>query len=495
MPEQNNNDNEQYNTGPSPRKRPLGSQSKTASLSPEGKTPLSPPGGAGCDATGPALTNEGAFNSGKMADLSAKRLLAIMIHKCRIVPSLVKLRFNPQHEQDRLSLDKNWSVSPGKRDKTATIEYGYNTITINALRCPDDSWMVDKISVDLQRLAYNHSGEVLDSEEVFLKSLQIYSGLMNYITTPESFNRCLPGIMPGCCTYWSSLEICIQVKDPDEFYLHRYRHATHSRIRSDKVRYDGESITWKGAEFKFIIYRKDVQLEDKYFHHIEPEDKDVIRFESSFKKVVLVKQFGGQKGLRLTTFSLIDAYRALSHAARGFKGVYRITDPSKLKGIVPFLLDLLVSGDTTLTLVELVNRYAAINETSRKHRNDILNNLSKAYGSMEGFDISTLFPEFIPGSHKIRPRRRVRNSQGDFTGEVRPILDNLAGVVVDKAIAEAYSRTSFIEYEHFKACKSYGRPDPTVEYIVLPEDDAPAQDKVQGDIPEPPKFPTPPMPC
>lgn len=496
MQKQNNNDNERYNNGPSPQEGPLGSQSKTASFPPEKKTPLSPPGGAECDATGPALTNGGAFNNRKMADLSAKRPLSIVIHKCTIITSGVKLGFNPQDEQDRLSLNENWSVSLSNQDKKATIEYNYNSIIVQASRCPDDSWKVDIISADFQRLAFNHSGEVLDVDEVFLKSLQIYLELMNYITSPESFNRCLPGIVRGCCSYWSNIEICIQVQDPDEFFLHRYKHSTHLRISSEKIRYDGESITWKGSEFKFIIYRKDVQLEDAYFHHIEPEDRDVIRFEGSFKKGVLVKQFKGQKGLRLTTFSLVDAYWALRRAAEGFKGVYRTTcDKSKLKGIIPFLLDLLVSGDTSLTLVELVDRYADINGTSRKHRNDILNDLSKAYASVEGFAISELFPEFIPRSYKIRPRRKVRAKQGGFTGEVRPILDNLANVVVDDDIAVAYSRTSFIEYEHFKTCKSYGRPDPTVEYIIMPEADAFTQKEVQDGTPAHPVFPTPPKPC
>lgn len=427
----------------------------------------------------------------------------VVIHVGKIVPDQVYLNFDPTCSRDRQRLANISNVDLQNKDRKAVISLHHKMIIITTEKQFSQRWKVIHITVDFQRFVFGHTGRTLDAFDCFILALTLYITTLNLYVAEDSKDRGLPGLVENCCSYWSSLEICTQIKDEEGLMLELFSKARHKSVKKGKVVYDGESVTFQGSEFKFIVYLKCRQLEEKYHHHVPDDQKNVLRLEARFSKKKLVRSFAGDTdnpdSCRLVSFNLGDVYAAFRMAVSGIEGVFHDAPAVKLDAIEKFVFNLVSGKHTQLSPKELIDLYAEGGTCGKDYKPRKVSRVLKALEASKNLKMQEIVPDSIPESAQIHPLRKIRDAQGDYTGKMESIPGNLHEAACPK-VAEAYSVKRFIPYQWFKHSDELGRPHPDSvrDKSVTPDGELHGDNPQPGQFPAPPappSFPIPPKPC
>lgn len=337
-----------------------------------------------------------------------------------------------------------------------TITLAHKAIIVLA-RVTKQGLLAYHIRVDFARILFNHSGRVIQSHEEILAALTAYFDPINKFITADSQDRALPGIVSGCKTYWSSLEVPFQIHDPKRDIFKQLSRSSHSKVRKPALYVAGETVSFKGAQFGLNAYFKDIQLQDRYHHKIDEEDEHVLRLEVSWLKKALVSAFNGQDSQRLQTFTFAANYEAFLEGMRGVRGAFHKQVPSdlKLSKAEQFILKLILRGDTDLTPRELVKTYQE-SSTNKRATAESLGRIQSALESVSMVKLADLFPDDAPlPSKNIKPKRERPDAKGQPTGKFFEVEKAVIPMTVNPAIRKAYSKVSFIEYSDFQRSTIY----------------------------------------
>lgn len=371
-----------------------------------------------------------------------------MIHVACFMPDHVYLK--TPNTPTPASLPEGMTVERRKGGMEVVISLQHGIIRVYAMKF-GNAWRVTYIWVDLACILYGHTGRVLLSQKELVLALSLYRLALLEILLPEDADRAVPGLVKGCYTHLTSLEIPMQLKDVDGSILAALAYAKHSRVNKAALYVAGESVRFKGVKIIFAAYRKDIQLKDRYGLEICEEDKNILRFEAKLKGCELSKGFSGKEQERLKTFTIDDLYPVFLDCAKGLQGAYHIPGSAavKLSKVERFITEIAPKVSSELSLEELVKHYVQYAGVAARHESKILKNVRAELSQRSSINFVDLFPSNMPKSAQVRPQRDRRDAKGHKTGVLDEVERHPDFSQIDPRIEAAYSKKSFVIYKNY----------------------------------------------
>lgn len=423
------------------------------------------------------------------------------------MPDRVFLGFDPNAHNWRDMLPAGSNVVPHEDDPSrVTININRKKIVMTCFRLYDGRWIITWIKCDLVRLACGHSGISIDNRKVLFKVLTRYNNYINRFLSVDSLDRALPGLVPGCFSYYSTMEINLQLGRQHGASLEMFYNLKPKYAKKDTSRYDGQSVGHSSQHRKVVVYKKKDQLESRYRFEVDEGDADVCRIEFTLKTIRISKSFLLETGERIASFSLDDAYDAFMHNMREMLGVFSVPgDDAELTKPLKLLLKLMLDGYIPEDVTQAVSMYMEAAGLKPSAKADLERKLRKALANTRQIRIEDLLPEKIPESCQITPYIKCQDSKGNYTGETKAIKSYLDNTTIDLRIEEEYSSISTVPYSAYK--KSMAPFIPSLNRMSEEElhrmfresgsakSKQDTQEEVQDGTPAHPLFPTPPKPC
>lgn len=384
-----------------------------------------------------------------------------MIHCARIVPDEAYLRDQP--DQKQLEKDLGCDVTVEIKKESVSISLLNNSIRITARYLPARGWRVLHLWADLARLLFGHTGKVITTDAELHQALSILNQLLNQLLDQYSQDRCIPGLLPGCMSYWSMIEIPMQIHDPKGELLRAVANAKLKNHHNSPLVVQGETVTFKGSVLKLSFYRKDIQLKERYHHEVSPNDHEVLRVEVTLKKAKLRSLFGVLAKHRLSHFSVSDLYRAFYHVLSGLQGGYRIPGKqtsttkrrptAKARALAVMFMDQKYTG----TLDEFLDTYKHATGCSCKTAEQYARDIRSIIQNSSSYLLSSIFPPNGPiKSRQITPFRV------DESGKKSPAMSyaQTNNIPIHNDISKVYQNIGYVPYDQFKYSKDTFKPYP-----------------------------------
>lgn len=160
---------------------------------------------------------------------------------------------------------------------------------------------VYRIELNLRKILWGHNGiNISDGDDLSHALMIVRHALQHLLIHPEDASRLIPGLDETPISYWSSLELALDLRDPG---LVIRRHL--ERMRSPAVRRDPEfyenTIRLKGKNVTIKCYDKIAQMKDR---HKTPRKKIEVASDPITRLEVKLKRD------KLTDFSWLDSSEA-----------------------------------------------------------------------------------------------------------------------------------------------------------------------------------------
>jgi len=199
-------------------------------------------------------------------------------------------------------------------------------------------------SLNFPKILWRHNGRVVSTDFQIAGVLGfVWRAFRQIVAVPEQADLLIPGINQEKGAFWSSMEVGLNLRDPDEVILDAMRSMRSPRIRAKTAIWPGETITLAGSDLKLNVYRKDIQMRKKG-HRLRLKQEPVVRLEVKVKfsnpswfdglaledRPLMVER--GDKR-RVVGFHLDNLRAIFKHFFGPLRGVFRITPGPGAKSI------------------------------------------------------------------------------------------------------------------------------------------------------------------
>lgn len=308
-------------------------------------------------------------------------------------------------------------------------------------------------------MLYGHSGRVIETDDDLHMSHSIANTFLNKVLGKTSQDRCIPALLSGCQTYWSSMEIPMQLHDPDGTIFNALSKAKHKKIRKPILIVDGQSIRFEGSHIGLSVYRKDIQLAEKYNHTISAEDQNILRLEAWLRGKPLRTALGlTDDRYRIRSFGIADLYKVFRHVMSGIEGAYwkpTSAAPANSKSQSKYIALGLACGMIEGSVEQQIKLYAEANGSGKTTTDSMKTEIRKLLESMSKIKLDVLFPETLPPNCQMNPTRQYEDKS--LPEIVKPYLDT-RGIKIDPRVKESYTKVTLHCYNRYKHSYTYNTP-------------------------------------
>lgn len=159
---------------------------------------------------------------------------------------------------------------------------------------------VRNIQVSLPKLLHGSNGVLIKTADELETALCRTSQTLRQIGLPTTFGR----------TWFSRVDLVWHFPgNPQDFFL-AHEKVRHPRVRKATVRYDGQSISWRGCNFAILMYDKSLEQNKR--------SGDVVRVEVQLRGKRLRDCFGIEDG-QLTELDFDECYSVYRKILLGFE--------------------------------------------------------------------------------------------------------------------------------------------------------------------------------
>jgi hypothetical protein len=306
-------------------------------------------------------------------------------------------------------------------------------------------WNVRSISGTAGALLYGHNGRAL-SEVALIAVLCRIRYFCGKLILENFHDQIIPGESPTSDSYWSLLEIFVQLSDSSGELLRSFRNMRHSKIRNLARYFANKTPSLTGKKVKFIVYDKSAEMASTLEKFKEPVPPPILRFELRLGSAELPLHFNAHNRRRIGTryrlvkFTSEDLGDVFLNFVGELQGVYFDTSTKKLSAIARFIGQ--VSRRTGFPTLELAELYAEEKELSAPSLSQLRGDAAKHFAALGNTRVDDV-----------------------FSAEA---LSNQPSITVSKleeAIGDMVERFAFTNVAITRAYTSYGRQD---QFVPVP---------------------------
>jgi hypothetical protein len=325
---------------------------------------------------------------------------------------------------------------------------------------------VDSIVLNPSKFIHGHNGHTLATEaEICLALSCAKEALTAILQRPEDAGRLIPGLGQASGSYWSQMEIAMNILDEDKAIFKQMANMRNSAIRSKAVR-EENTVYQRGTRFILKAYDKVAHLKNK--------NKPRLTFDETLRGITRLELVAKSKGLALddrkkpvpdgasfqefgakrwpVSFNLAYLINLHREMFSGLKAVYmKAPDPkepaSSKKGYAVVFAALCMQRDD-LSVADVIEAYSA-HGTGGDHAGESLRrNIEKAISESSTLDSKALLSD-----------RNYRNQPGVAASGVAPYLSRFPGLAIDPEISQAYAFSKGVGSTQFmkdaQVCRAY----------------------------------------
>jgi hypothetical protein len=127
------------------------------------------------------------------------------------------------------------------------------------------NYRISKFTFNLSSLLHSHNGIVIQSSRQLCFALSLLRHILGgLLMDPRQAALLIPGVAAQGRACWQSIEVCLNLPDPDGAILHGMMSMSSKLIRLQPICVRNETITLQGTRLKLNAYRKDLQMAKKH---------------------------------------------------------------------------------------------------------------------------------------------------------------------------------------------------------------------------------------
>lgn len=243
-----------------------------------------------------------------------------------------RVGFNQKYDTNILDINPGSRHRDGEDQKTHKIVFGsYGGIVVFTEQNTNGSWFANGIHFNPRNLLYRHNGHRLSVDDFTVALTILREQVAKIQRRPDDIIHIVPGVHPQSKASWSTLEIAIDLADPDGQLEERVFQNPHYPKMKEGFRHrDGTvQIGSSDGPLKLKFYRKDKQMAKllrKY--HIKDAPR-ILRVEVTLSQKKLLEHLGKNDNIRmidgknrLVRFAPIDQIECLLRIVTQLKGCY-----------------------------------------------------------------------------------------------------------------------------------------------------------------------------
>lgn len=286
-----------------------------------------------------------------------------------VTPEVIadRVGFNQKYDTNILDIDPGSRQRDGQDQKTQKLVFGsYGGIVVFTEQNPNGRWFANGIHFNARNVLYRHNGHRLSVEEYTVALTILREQVAKIQRMPDDIIHIVPGVHPQSHASWSTLEITIDLADPDGQLEERVFKNPHYPKMKEGFRYRDGSVQIGAPDgpFKIKFYRKDKQMA-KVLRKFKVKDAPrVFRVEIVLSKGKLIEHFGSAKNTRmmnghqrLVRFTPVDLIEFLRFIVTRLQGCYRVESEGCKKKDKTASFMAWVATLHNIPLVELLDLY------------------------------------------------------------------------------------------------------------------------------------------
>lgn len=261
----------------------------------------------------------------------------------------------------------------------------------------EGEWFAKSTSCTSSSVIKGHNAYAITEDAAFTAFLGRTRDLISKIVMPSHHDHIIPGENPKSKTYWSSLEIFVQLADPLERFMSDFRNMKHESINKRATHYDGETISLLGRYRTFTVYRKDIEMA-KELAKFGGTSGPLVRFEMKLRGPAVAQHFPGKHNRRmidgksrLVCFTLADLRSVFRTFIKDLYGVFPPPEVPKANAYARTLA--IISKNHRIPLDSMVKEYAEQRPLTSEGKADFLRQAKRYYGSLSELNLEELFSD------------------------------------------------------------------------------------------------------
>jgi hypothetical protein len=150
---------------------------------------------------------------------------------------------------------------------------------------PDRQW-IDKIHLNPSKILWGHNGRLIRSDQELALALTVVRHILTgVIEEPKQATRLIPGLSARGTSYWESIEVAMNLRDPDGAVWAQMQGMRTRKIRKNAHYYEN-TVCLKGTGLELKCYDKTAHLKGKKRGRVLDDcDDRVTRLEVVLKNI------------------------------------------------------------------------------------------------------------------------------------------------------------------------------------------------------------------
>jgi hypothetical protein len=253
-----------------------------------------------------------------------------------------RVAFNNMHGTDILDIDPGSRHRNGEDQKTQKLVFGsYGGIVVFTEQNPNSRWFANGIHFNPRNVLYRHNGHRLSVNDYTVALTILREQVAKILRRPDDTIHIVPGLDPKSHASWSTLEITVDLADPDGQLEERIFKNPHYPQMKEGFRYRNGMVQIGAPDgpFKIKFYRKDKQMAKLLRKYQIKEVPRTLRVEVSLSQKKLMEHLGNPKNTRiingtsrLVRFTPVDLIDCLLRIVTRLQGCFRVVDEGAVKG-------------------------------------------------------------------------------------------------------------------------------------------------------------------
>ncbi len=345
-----------------------------------------------------------------------------MLDRSKISLPLLEIHPDLVRAPDQFARDHGFPLLDWQPKTSRKTKDGYQRRTAKLSPLADDIvvvWTVRKgdryfavyVEFNPGGLLFGHNGIPIDSPRLLCAALSELVAVMKLLLRNTSdADLVVPGVKRGGGSYWSSLEIQVNLHDPSGALFQACANASHSRIRRPAFHVSGESRKLRGTNLIVNIYRKDREM-GKLARKFEIETPaDILRIEYTLKAAKLAHYFNTDGG-NLKSFTLDQLSAVHRQITSELRGVFKPLTSKKPAATAHARFIATLAMRSLATADDLIEDYLAVGGGNRNTRSQLR---KQVIALLEQASTTSFEDVFTDQAYVLQPRIRIPELEDKF---------------------------------------------------------------------------------
>jgi hypothetical protein len=261
-----------------------------------------------------------------------------------ITPEVItdRVLFNQKHSTDILDNDPRSRQVAGQNQKSQKLVFSsYGGIVVFTDEVSNGRWFANRIHFNPRNVLFRHNGHRICIDDFTIALTILREQVSKILKRPADIIHIVPGLHPHSNSFWSTLEITVDLADPDGQLEERvFKNPHHPKMKESFRHREGTvQIGSPDGPCKIRFYRKDKQMQKLLRKHRIAGAPRVFRIELVLSQGKLLEHLGSANNSRiiegtnrLVRFSPADLIECFLRIVTRLQGCYRVVDAGAVKG-------------------------------------------------------------------------------------------------------------------------------------------------------------------